>query len=824
MTVKTQFAITVPLLVAFGSAPAFAQSEASGKAPAPAAPASAAAPAGAGDLPSQQVVVNGIKRGELVLPTTVTSSSAFGMDLQVLDTPRNNTILSTAQLDALNVKNPESFSYLTSSAYTDSSFGVPNVPRIRGQYADVFINGMRDSFTANGYGAPFSFNSIDTIDINKGPATVQAGPGGGVGGSINISTKQPNFVKFSGEVDTQFDTQGERRIGFDLGGPVGASNPDLAYRISYAGNNSGSYYYGQYMHQQSLFVSLLDEVSPKYSVEFNSEIVNSKYVENDGVNRVNQDFIDHGTYLTGTPSAITNYLTPVTLGNPVQLDRRTNIDQTPGDGARSFKYNAQLIQNYEIDDQTSVSNNTFFNFLNRYNEVQFYFEDSTANSYTIENKTDFKYNFGATLKDPSKPGEETRAQSIDAGFTFRFAHVNTIQNYYDEVASVYDLTTNPSTWVLPSDQLSGVNYTGPFGKQLNGMPARDAYSPNESVDSDLMDGALFFEHRLVVSPQLNFMYGARADFVQLKERDPFDSAGEDGLLDGVARFHSTKWYALGNGNASAIYKPVPWTSLYLTYDYAQYVDPDAQDGGVGTFGVADSSQLRQLSRLMELGAKFDLLNKSLFLSTAVFHQGRTEPTGPGGTAKTNAHITGFEAELNYQPSARFFLTASYSYLRTMLDEAKGFYDYPAQVGENVDGAGNEITWVSGQKFKDPGVPQNLFNILANYKFENGLGLQANLQVTSPIETTTSGWIDLDNSSDVPASVVAKGGYYKSPEIPRQYTLNTAASYDFRQFQIKASVYNVTNRRNLTNDAPYYGNDFITVNPPRSLEVSLKAKF
>jgi len=97
-------------------------------------------------------------------------------------------------------------------------------------------------------------------------------------------------------------------------------------------------------------------------------------------------------------------------------------------------------------------------------------------------------------------------------------------------------------------------------------------------------------------------------------------------------------------------------------------------------------------------------------------------------------------------------------------------------------------------------------------------------VTSPIETTTSGWIDLDNSSDVPASVVAKGGYYKSPEIPRQYTLNTAASYDFRQFQIKASVYNVTNRRNLTNDAPYYGNDFITVNPPRSLEVSLKAKF
>ncbi len=122
------------------------------------------------------------------------------------------------------------------------------------------------------------------------------------------------------------------------------------------------------------------------------------------------------------------------------------------------------------------------------------------------------------------------------------------------------------------------------------------------------------------------------------------------------------------------------------------------------------------------------------------------------------------------------------------------------------------------------MPQNLFNVLANYKFESGLGVQANLQVTSPIETTTSGQIDLTNTPDVPASIVANGGYYKSPVIPRQYTLNSAVFYVFRQFEVKASVYNVTNRRTLTNDAPFYGNDFITVNPPRSLEISLKAKF
>ena len=72
-------------------------------------------------------VVNGIRRGDLILPTTVTSTSAYGLDLGVMETPRNNTLLSKAQLDALNVQNPGGFSYLTSSSYSDASFGQPNV-------------------------------------------------------------------------------------------------------------------------------------------------------------------------------------------------------------------------------------------------------------------------------------------------------------------------------------------------------------------------------------------------------------------------------------------------------------------------------------------------------------------------------------------------------------------------------------------------------------------------------------------------------------------------------------------------------------------------
>jgi outer membrane receptor for ferric coprogen and ferric-rhodotorulic acid len=184
------------------------------------------------------------------------------------------------------VQNPGGFSYLTSSSYSDASFGQPNVPRIRGQYGDMFFNGMRDSFTLNGYGAPVSFNSVDSIDIVKGPASVQAGPGQGVGGAIDITTKMPSFTKFAGAFDVEFDTQQKRRASFDVGGPL---TSNVAARVSFTTDDSGSYYNDMYFHQQSLYASVLTELTPQYSVQFNSEFEDTRYRENDGVNRVNQN-------------------------------------------------------------------------------------------------------------------------------------------------------------------------------------------------------------------------------------------------------------------------------------------------------------------------------------------------------------------------------------------------------------------------------------------------------------------------------------------------------------------------------------------------------
>ena len=568
-------------------------------------------------------------------------------------------------------------------------------------------------------------------------------------------------------------------------------------------------------------------MNDKYTINVNSEIAYADYKENDGINRVSQQLINNGAYLTGSPApgTISGFGTQFTLGNPVTIDRKTNIDEGPDTEAHSLRFNVQVQQNYQFSDAASVSNNTFFNFMNRDNQTQDYFSDSTKGSYTIENKTDFQYKFSTPISDSFKPNSQ-----IDAGFTFRNAHVQNIQNFVNEPVSIFDLSGDPSTFVFPAALQGGglefgtVKYTDAFGRLVYGAAGRNGALPNNTVDSDTYDLGLFLEHRIQFTPEVSVLYGLRGDVVQLDERDPLGGA----VLNGIPDHHTSAWYALGNGNISPVYQFASWGTAYFTYNYAQYTNSTTNDGGIATFGTTDKSELQQTTRLYEGGLKFSLIENQLFLSTAAFSQSRSVPTGPGGASSSFAHIRGVEAELNYQPEPHFFFTASYSFARTILETPASFYNFPAQAGLNLDGSGALAVWAPNQQFKDPGVPEHVFNFLGNYRMDNGVGFQTSLQVTGPIETTTSGTFDVAaseaNGAILPASVIANGGRYQSPVIPWQYTLNAAVYWDVGRYEFKLAGNNITNQRNLVNDNPFYGNDFVTVLPPTSVNFTMKVKF
>jgi outer membrane receptor protein involved in Fe transport len=815
-----------------GAGPAASTQPAAGGTNSAGPASSAAKPATVGSGSTEQIVVSGVPISKSVLPTILNSKSLYGLDLNVMDTPRNNTILTHAQLDALNLNDPHEFSYLTSSAYTDAAFGVPNVPRIRGQFADVFFNGMRDSFTANGYGAPLSFNSIDTIDIVKGPASVQAGPGAGVGGGVDISTKMPSFGDFKGVATAEFDSLDHRRWSLDFGGPIGDGK--AAYRISYAGEQSDSYFDNIHFDQESIYGVVVAHPTDAYTIQFNSEFSSFRYTEFDGINRISQNLIDNGLYLTGGPVAGAagsplSFPTEIFL-NPtaVKLPGKVDIDEAKGDGADAIRYNAQVINTYEITDGITLTNNTFFNFLTRQNQTLEYYSDSVNDGFTIENKTSLELKFATPLL-----GLDVK-NDINLGITYRYAHVPEYQDYGEEPVENYDLTKSPSTYVYPFADLlasGGYTYTAGLGRTQVATPARYGFGlDNATIDSNLQDFGVFFEHRIEISPQLSFLYGLRGDIVQLNESDPFGGPNYGGLPQSI----STGWYGLGNANASLVYSYSPWGSVYTTTNFAQYVDPNSNDGALGTYGTTAAAVLQQVTRLYEAGVKFNLLQKTLFISSALFDQQRTIPTGPTGSIPSLAHIHGFEAEMNYQPDKHFFMTASYSNINTRLDTPASFQDYPAQPGINYTYLGDFAAFEPNQKFDDPGIPTQTFNFLVNYHLDAGWGFQTSFQLTSPIQTTQSGTLNLAESgllqadgqpiAGFPNSVNPKTGYYTSPVIPWQYTLNAAVYYDFGRYQIRLSGYNITNQKNFVNDYSFYGNDFITRVNPASVDLTLKARF
>jgi len=170
------------------------------------------------------------------------------------------------------------------------------------------------------------------------------------------------------------------------------------------------------------------------------------------------------------------------------------------------------------------------------------------------------------------------------------------------------------------------------------------------------------------------------------------------------------------------------------------------------------------------------------------------------------------------------MTASYSYVRTRLSQAIGFYNYPAQPGLNVDGAGLFAVFLPGQHFKDPGIPEHVFNFLGNYRLDSGLGFTLGVQVTGPFNTSTSGYLDPNASLFVPASVKKAGYYFQSPRVPWQYTINASVFYDYDPYEFKFSIFNLTDQNNWEGSNPLYGNDFIVHSNPIDFDFTVKYKF
>ncbi|HEY5745005.1 MAG TPA: TonB-dependent receptor [Chryseolinea sp.] len=787
-----------------------------------------------------------VPASESILPTVRPFNSVYGMDLSILDTPRNVTIISREQLDAINIQDVRDFSKLTSSSYTPTNFGAPSNASIRGLSGDTLQNGIRRGLTSNGNGMPINFNAIESVNIVKGPPPVTVGVSSYVGGYVDYITKRPYLSKFTGEVSFTAGMYDQYRWALDFGGPI---TDQLAYRISYSGEESGSYYENGNKNTEAIYGAITWMPSSNYTLELNAEMFFADYTENWGINRPTQELIDDGKYQTGflafdanedgvidNKDVAPNY-NPVTFGDTIDIDRsRRLLDE--GDGSYGRQFNAQMIQTLNVNDSYTVVNNTYFQYIKRQTKSSYYYSEIIDGAYLLANKLENRINFDipfgsaesapasmskddkdskkVVLEQPEKPF--VLGNSIDVGVEFRYQQVLAYNDFFHEPANAWDLS-------LSRKNIDFVNYTAGFFPSVP-VPGYDGRfgSPgiinDDTNDSSVLTLAPFYEHVVKFGEHFNLLFGARLDILWIDVQDPlFDPDYEFGFPRGTASaagLDGTDSTVVGipNFNISPTYKPFPWLSTYFTYNYSQSIGV-ANGGGfpVPASSISVQDSLRQESQLFEVGAKASLLNETLFLGVAGFKQTRVQPS-IGGTAD-EVEVWGFEVEANYQPNKYFYATLAYSYLDIKsLNGPSGFQAQTHPVDDPryiIGGTPENPIVLTDASFNDPlppgeyrypGVPQHLINGLASYKHDSGFGASAGFVVTGPINNNWDGTLD----------------------IPWQYTVDLTVFYEDKNFRAEVAFLNLTDQENWGSPNPVYGTDSILAELPFRMEATVKYKF
>ena len=330
--------------------------------------------------------VNSVPIEQQILPTSRPFNSVFGTDDNIIDVPRNVTIISRQQLTDISITDVLDFSKLTSSAFTTTNFGAPSNVSIRGQSADTFVNGVRARITSNGNGLPVDFNSVESVNIVKGPATAVQGTSMYVGGFIDLVTKRPYFDGTKGSVSLTMGSYDTNRWTLDVGGPL---SKQLAYRFSYSGENSTGYYVDGHKKTDSFYGAITWRPNQVYELFVNSQWFSANYTENWGINRVTQDLIDNGRYVTGininnganaTPSDAQNskYVlgggNTIAWGPTVKINRHTRLLK-PGNESQGDEYNFQAIQTAKLSSELNLKNTSYWNYTKRNTLSTYYYSE-----------------------------------------------------------------------------------------------------------------------------------------------------------------------------------------------------------------------------------------------------------------------------------------------------------------------------------------------------------------------------------------------------------------------------------------------------------------
>ena len=769
----------------------------------------------------EEVQADDVSIEESILATTRPISSVYGSERSVLDTPRNVNIVSREQLDAISIRDVRDFSKLTSSAYTKTNFGAPTAPNLRGQEADLMINGVRRGHSTNGNGVPINFNSVESVNIVKGPAGAVYGNSNYVGGYVDLITKRAFFSE-GGSVEYTWGSYGQHTVAADVNIPISET---LAVRFSFEGKDWKGFWDRWYQESQALYTAVAWKPNEKYRADFMGEFYKGNYTENWGVNRVTQDLFDKGLYIPNRPGEPANYtdgppggfgnVVPVDINNPVDVDPSWKLS-APGDDSNATVVWLEAIQEYTASDTLKFTNSTYFHYKDRDTWSSYHYSEWMKDNWSFDNRFQVEQKF--------EFAEESEL-TLNYGMRFRYQDIWAVSNFFNEPVNFFDLTQDPSLNVVQEPAFD-IYYYIP-GKGRGGLDnwyvgeTNLGFNNGYARDTQTLIAAPFIQGDWKINDQFSILAGVTAEYVDHTEKIPDEVVPSFIGAVPVGKFDSQdadNW--MFNYNLSGIFKPTANTSLYATVNVGESYLTET-GGRVLVATVEDPGE----TLMYELGFNASLLDNKLYLGSALFYQEYSQ-FDPGAGRPREVETLGFEIELNYQPNKNFFATMGYSWLDS--ESTNTFFATPYTADRAAETGGDYVSPTfeigpEGQFYENPGVPEHLLNFLAQYKFDNGIGIQANLVAWGEMNSGYEGYDITLLGSTTPTNGDPAGTPIKAntARLGIQYEIDAKIFYEYKNWLFEFSAFNITQEENWDVNNSGYGNGSAVGRPDFNYEVSVK---
>ena len=746
----------------------------------------------------------------------------YGFDKSILATPRSASTISEEMMDRYNMSDIDELIVAAPGTFTQSFFGVAGSLDIRGTIGETYFRGVRRLDNPGNYPTPIG--ASDRIDIVRGPASPIHGPSK-IGGYLNFNPKSARIeetgefiAERTGSVSLNVGSWDKRIVNAELGGPGRLAGQDFGYWLYLELEDSGSYYRNSGIDQTLVQASF--DMSPTDTLHLQFGGMVHDYTGNQvaGWNRLTQDLIDHGTYVTGSPAPLD------TDGDGRISHQEFDVD---GDGFADFNpFAAGLVPGTAASlgpgpfpGVCSIGDTLVFGCVpdllglldpgtatlsgnqvlvapddtleNRV--LTLYFDAHlTANGWewrnqlffeTYENLNENAYGFSQfhdawvveeklVLAKEFLRGETTT--SVQLSPSLRFTNFEHGDDYTNEYFDRRDLTLSHSA----------------LSRRLLATEIHDDYTEyyiGEYLDlgvAALVDWSW---------RGFNALVGVRYDAIRMESRQPVDKlllASSNNFCLDVSCIDIAADDDVGgvSWTASLSYASDLGLVPYVTVSRQSTVIA-GQGAEIATASIADGEAF-DVSKLTEFGLKGSLRDRSLYFALAVYEQERTDYAAQQTVTNQATRTEGAEFEVRWAVNDNLLLTFGHSRIEVVnlntLEAGSRFSFIGADDVPGIPAAalyagalGGAVVRPGERGARRAGMPETIYSLTGTYDFGNGLAL-------------TGSVVDVAE---------AHSGYSNSVLLPAYRLINLGLGYRKDNWSLTVIAKNVTDERYFRSNFP-----------------------